>query len=557
MSKENLKRDILVTNALPYANGPLHLGHLLEHIQSDIWVRFQRLLGNRCTYICGEDAHGTSIMLKAEELKISPESLISQVQESHLKDFKGFYISHDNYHTTHSDENQFYSETIFNRLLEKGYIESREVDQLFDSEKKIFLSDRYVKGTCPKCGADDQYGDNCEECSTTYSALELINPVSIFTNSKPEIKKSEHLFFKLSDLQSEIKDWLSNSDLQPQVLNKLSEWIDSELKDWDISRDEPYFGFSIPGYPGKYFYVWLDAPIGYLASHKNYLDKINKAEEFNKYWAKESKTELYHFIGKDIMYFHTLFFPAMLLKSDFRQPSGVFIHGFLTVDGKKMSKSRGTFILASTYLEFLDPEYLRYYFAAKLSTGIDDIDLNLKDFQLRVNSDIIGKFLNIGSRTAKFINKSFNNKLSKNLHEEELIKKFVKHSSVIADAYEKREYSRAIREIMYLADKANQYIDRMEPWVLERDNSKKDLVHSICTTSLNLFRLLSIMLSPVLPELTDKIFKFLEVNAPTWEDMNNVITNKDIKTYQPLLTRIDPERVKEIKKKSKEETWKI
>ena len=348
MSKENSKRDILVTNALPYANGPLHIGHLLEHIQSDIWVRYQRLIGNNCTYICGEDAHGTAIMLKAEENKLSPEELIEQVKISHMEDFLAFNISHDNYHTTHSEENRFFSETIFTRLKEKGFIEEKEIEQLFDTERQIFLSDRYVKGTCPSCGAEDQYGDNCEICSSTYSATDLIDPISVITETKPEIKKSSHLFFKLSDLKSEIKDWLNNALVPRQALNKLSEWIDGDLKDWNISRDEPYFGFKIPGYPGKYFYVWLDAPIGYLASHKNYLDKLHKAEDFDLYWGIDSKAELYHFIGKDIMYFHALFFPAMLLKSDFRQPSGVFIHGFLTVDGQKMSKSRGTFILAST-----------------------------------------------------------------------------------------------------------------------------------------------------------------------------------------------------------------
>ena len=552
MSKDNLKKEILVTNALPYSNGPLHLGHLLEHIQSDIWVRFQRLIGNTCTYLCGEDAHGTSIMLKAEELNISPEELINKVSKSHLEDLKGFYISHDNYHTTHSEENRFYSETIFNRLLEKGYIESKVIEQLFDTEKEMFLADRYVQGTCPKCNAKDQYGDNCEVCSSTYSASELIEPISVLTNSKPQIKKSEHLFFKLSSLQNEIKDWLSKSEIQQQALNKLSEWVDSDLKDWDISRDEPYFGFRIPNHPGKFFYVWLDAPIGYLASHKNFLDKNNKTEEFDKYWNKESSTMLYHFIGKDIMYFHALFFPVMLLKSDFRQPNGVFIHGFLTVNGEKMSKSRGTFILAKTYLESLDPEYLRYYFAAKLSTGIDDIDLNFDDFQLRVNSDVIGKFINIGSRTAKFINKRFNNKLSESLHEQEIIQKFISKSSLVADAYEKREYSKAIKEIMILADQANQYIDRMEPWTLDREDSNKELVHSICTTSLNLFRLLTIMLSPVLPQLSAKIYKFLCIKPPLWEEMEMLLTDKLISTYEPLLTRIDANKIDEIKEKSKE-----
>ncbi len=552
MSKENSKRDILVTNALPYANGPLHIGHLLEHIQSDIWVRYQRLIGNNCTYICGEDAHGTAIMLKAEENKLSPEELIEQVKKSHMEDFLAFNISHDNYHTTHSEENRFFSEIIFTRLKEKGFIEEREIEQLFDTERQIFLSDRYVKGTCPSCGAEDQYGDNCEICSSTYSATDLIDPISVITETKPEIKKSSHLFFKLSDLKSEIKDWLDNALVPRQALNKLSEWIDGDLKDWNISRDEPYFGFKIPGYPGKYFYVWLDAPIGYLASHKNYLDKLHKAEDFDLYWGIDSKAELYHFIGKDIMYFHALFFPAMLLKSDFRQPSGVFIHGFLTVDGQKMSKSRGTFILASTYREILDPVYLRYYFAAKLGTGVDDIDLNLEDFCQRANSDLVGKFINIGSRTAKFINENFKNKLSKTVHNEALINEFIDRSSVISEAYENREFNKAIREIMFLADKANRYIDKMEPWVLFKDKKNKELVQSVCTTSLNLFRLMAIMLSPVIPTLSEKIYLFLNIKFPQWNDMNKILLNHEIGVYKPLLTRIEMDKIEKIREKSKE-----
>ena len=552
MSKENSKRDILVTNALPYANGPLHIGHLLEHIQSDIWVRYQRLIGNNCTYICGEDAHGTAIMLKAEENKLSPEELIEQVKISHMEDFLAFNISHDNYHTTHSEENRFFSEIIFTRLKEKGFIEEREIEQLFDTERQIFLSDRYVKGTCPSCGAEDQYGDNCEICSSTYSATDLIDPISVITETKPEIKKSSHLFFKLSHLKSEIKDWLDNALVPRQALNKLSEWIDGDLKDWNISRDEPYFGFKIPGYPGKYFYVWLDAPIGYLASHKNYLDKLHKAEDFDLYWGIDSKAELYHFIGKDIMYFHALFFPAMLLKSDFRQPSGVFIHGFLTVDGQKMSKSRGTFILASTYREILDPVYLRYYFAAKLGTGVDDIDLNLEDFCQRANSDLVGKFINIGSRTAKFINENFKNKLSKTVHNEALINEFIDRSSVISEAYENREFNKAIREIMFLADKANRYIDKMEPWVLFKDKKNKELVQSVCTTSLNLFRLMAIMLSPVIPTLSEKIYLFLNIKFPQWNDMNKILLNHEIGVYKPLLTRIEMDKIEKIREKSKE-----
>jgi len=552
MSKDNSKRDILVTNALPYANGPLHLGHLLEHIQSDIWVRYQRFQGNNCTYICGEDAHGTSIMLKAEEEGVSPEELIKEVRISHEEDLKAFNISYDNYHTTHSDENQFYSETIFSRLKDKGLIEEKEIEQLYDTEKELFLSDRYVQGTCPHCEADKQYGDNCEVCSSTYSAIDLINPISVLTNTKPKLKKSLHLFFKLSSLKEEIKEWLNSSQVPSQALNKLSEWTDGEIKDWDISRDAPYFGFKIPGHNNKYFYVWLDAPIGYLASHKNYLDKLKRSEEFDDYWKPGSKAELYHFIGKDIMYFHALFFPAMLLKSEFRQPDGVFIHGFLTVNGEKMSKSRGTFILAKTYHQALDPEYIRYYFAAKLGTGVGDIDLNLDDFLQRVNSDVVGKFINIGSRTANFINEGFSNKLSSNLHEEALIQDFLDQASVISEAYEKREFSKAIREIMVLADKANQYIDRMEPWILSKDKKNKELVQSVCTTALNLFRLLTIMLNPVVPNLCSRVYSFLNIEEPKWDQMDELLLNHEISTYKPLLTRIEKEKIEQIKQKSKE-----
>ena len=552
MSKNNSKRAILVTNALPYANGDLHLGHILEHIQSDIWVRYQRLQGNNCTYICGEDAHGTSIMLKAEEQGISPEELIEQVRISHEKDLKAFNISYDNYHTTHSEENRYYSESIFKCLKEEGLIEEKKIEQLYDTEKGLFLSDRYVKGTCPSCKSENQYGDNCEQCSSAYSAVDLIDPISALTNTKPELKESMHLFFKLSALKVEIKSWLKSAQIAPQAINKLSEWTESEIKDWDISRDAPYFGFEIPGYKDKFFYVWLDAPIGYLASHKNYLDKIKKPEEFNYYWDSDSSAELYHFIGKDIMYFHALFFPAMLLKSNFRQPNGVFIHGFLTVDSEKMSKSRGTFILAKTYQEILDPEYLRYYFAAKLSTGIDDIDLNLKDFQQRTNSDLVGKFINIGSRTANFINKNFNNKLSGNLHEESLIQEFIDRASIISEAYEKREFSKAIREIMDLADKANQYIDKMEPWNLIKEEKNKELVQSVCTTSLNLFRLLAIMLNPVIPKICSRIYGFLNINEPLWSDVNKILINHEITTYKPLLTRIEKEKIEQIVLRSKE-----
>ena len=552
MSKDKSNRDILVTNALPYANGPLHLGHILEHIQSDIWVRYQKLIGNYCTYICGEDAHGTSIMLKAEELDISPEELIDRVKKSHLEDLEAFDIDYDNFYTTHSEENKFYSELIFKRLKEQNLVEEKEIEQLYDTEKKLFLSDRYIKGQCPKCGAKDQYGDNCEACSTTYSATELLNPTSVITNSQPELKKSKHLFFKLSNLKKEIKEWLDNARISKQARNKLLEWVDGEIKDWDISRDKPYFGFKIPGYTDQYFYVWLDAPIGYLASHKNYLDKKNQSEAFEDFWNSDSVKELYHFIGKDIMYFHALFFPVMLLKANFRQPNGVFIHGFLTVDSEKMSKSRGTFILAKTFHKNLDPEYLRYYFAAKLNSGVEDIDLNLTDFYQRVNSDLIGKFINIGSRTAKFINDNFHNKLSLNPHNEELINEFINRSPVVHQAYEQREYSKAIREIMRLADKANQYIDKMQPWVLIKDKDNNELVQSVCTTSLNLFRLLAIMLIPVLPKLTTRVFEFLSIQTPVWEEIDVLLLDHKISKYKPLLTRIDEANIEKIRKQTKE-----
>ena len=470
---------------------------------------------------------------------------------SHEQDFKAFNISHDNYHTTHSDENRHYSETIFMRLKEEGLIEEREIEQLYDTEKGLFLSDRYVKGTCPSCKSENQYGDNCEVCSSAYSAVDLIDPVSVITNTKPELKKSTHLFFKLSVLKEEIKNWLNSAQVVPQAINKLSEWTESEIKDWDISRDAPYFGFEIPEYENKFFYVWLDAPIGYLASHKNYLDKLKKPEDFNHYWDSDSTAELYHFIGKDIMYFHTLFFPAMLLKSNFRQPNGVFIHGFLTVDSEKMSKSRGTFILAKTYLDNLDPEYLRYYFATKLGPGVDDVDLNLEDFKQRVNSDLVGKFINIGSRSAKFINKDFNNALASQLHNPELVKEFITIASSIKVLYETRDFNKAMREIMSLADKANQYVDKMQPWVLSKTNPKDEVVQQICTTSLNLFRILAIMLKPVTPELANKIATFFNDDAYTWNSIDEPLLEQNINQFKPLLGRIDDQNIEQLIKPEK------
>lgn len=545
------KREILVTSALPYANGELHLGHLLEQIQTDIWVRYQKLIGNQCTYVCAEDAHGTPIMLKAEQMGISPEELIDEQYEHHLRDSKGFLIEHDNYHSTHSEENKFFSELIFQRCMEAGYIKEKEIDQLFDTKKKIFLSDRYVKGGCPECKADNQFGDNCEICGKTYLATDLINPLSELSGSAPEIKKSNHLFFKLSNLQQEIKDWLDNSKIQEQSINKLHEWID-DLRDWDISRDKPYFGFEIPNYPEKYFYVWLDAPIGYLASHKNLLDRKNDSLGFDKYWSEGSSTELYHFIGKDIIYFHALFFPAMLLKSGFRQPTGVFAHGFLTIEGKKMSKSRGTYILADTYLRHLDPQYLRYYFASKLTNGIEDIDLNFDDFIQKTNSDVIGKYINLASRSSNFINKYFNNKLAKIDSNHELLSLSKQLSESIYTHYENREFSKAIKDIMTFADKTNQFFDNKTPWDLIKDDNKHQEVHEICTLTLIAFKDISIFLSPILPNLYAEVLIFLNLDDCGWKGLENNLSGHKINKYDALFTRIDKETVEKIKNESKE-----
>ena len=551
MSLKEKNRKILVTSALPYANSPLHLGHIMESVQTDIWVRFQKINGHECTYVCADDAHGTPIMLKAEELKITPEELIAQIYKDHKESLENFNIDHANFHSTHSEENKELSELIFRRLEEKNLIESRVIKQLFDKEKDMFLSDRYIKGTCPKCKADDQYGDNCEVCSGTYDATELLKPISVLSESIPEVRDSEHLFFKLSGLKDSINTWIDNSFVQPQVINKLSEWLDGELKDWDISRDKPYFGFSIPGHENKYFYVWLDAPIGYLASHKNYLDKIGDTETFKECWKPNSEYEIYHFIGKDIMYFHTLFFPAMLKHSDFKTPDGVFVHGFLTLNGEKMSKSRGTFILAKTYLDNLDPEYLRYYFATKLGPGVDDVDLNLEDFKQRVNSDLVGKFINIGSRSAKFINKDFNNTLASQLHNPELVKEFIETASNIKILYEARDFNKAMREIMSLADKANKYVDKMQPWVLSKTNPTDEVVQQICTTSLNLFRILAIMLTPVTPELTNKIAVFFKDDAYTWNSIDEPVLEQNINQFKSLLGRIEDQSIDQLIKSEK------
>ena len=546
MTQYSEKRSILVTSALPYANAPLHLGHILEHTQTDIWVRFQKLTGNDCVYVCADDAHGTPIMLRAEELKITPEELISQIFEDHKSTFKDYRISHDNFHTTHSEENRELSESIYNSIDSKGLIEKKLINQLFDTSREMFLSDRYVKGQCPECGAIDQYGDNCEKCSATYNAIDLQNPISVLTGTEPIIKESEHMFFKLSDLKDQIIDWLDRSNIQEPVRNKLNEWLDGELKDWDISRDAPYFGFKIPGYEDKYFYVWLDAPIGYLASHLNYLKQTNQESLFEDYWKPDSTSEVFHFIGKDIMYFHTLFFPVMLANANLKTPDGVFVHGFLTLNGEKMSKSRGNFISAEDYIETLDPDYLRYFFASKLGTGVDDIDLNLEDFKQKNNSDLVNKYANIASRSAKFINKNFDGRLSSHLDTPELYEEFKEAAKDIANLYEKLEFSKASREIMSLADKANQYVDSKQPWILIKENGNENLVQSICTTSVNLFRVLTIMLMPIIPGFTKNALEFLNETELSWQDIDNPLLDCNVEDFKAIITRIDDSQINKL-----------
>ncbi|MDN3638857.1 methionine--tRNA ligase [Simiduia curdlanivorans] len=532
------RRQILVTSALPYANGSLHLGHLLEHIQTDIWVRFQQTRGHECTYVCADDAHGTAIMLKAEELGISPEAHIENMKAEHMADFKGFLINHHNYHSTHSDENKVLSGLIYERLKANGHIASRSITQAFDPEKQLFLADRYIKGSCPKCKTEDQYGDNCEACGATYSPADLINPRSVISGATPIAKDSEHFFFRLPAFQDFLKDWTRAGHLQTEVANKLAEWLDSGLQEWDISRDAPYFGFEIPGETNKFFYVWLDAPIGYMASHKNLCDRTG--QDWDAYWKPDSTAELYHFIGKDIVNFHALFWPAMLSSAQFRTPTKVCVHGFLTVNGKKMSKSRGTFINASSYLEHLNPEYLRYYFAAKLTAGVDDLDLNMDDFVGRVNSDLVGKVVNIASRTAKFVQKS-GGVLAAN-PEPELWAKFVDAGENIAALYEAREFSKAMRDIMALADIANEYIAAKAPWSLAKQEGTEAEVLAICSLGINMFRALLTYLKPVLPVLTAEAETFLGETL-NWDAPLSYRAGSAINEFKPLLTRIDPKAV--------------
>ena len=543
------KRRILVTSALPYANGEIHLGHLLEYIQTDIWVRFQKMQGNECHYVCADDAHGTPIMLKANEMGIDPEELIAEVSKRHQADFKDFNIEFSQFHSTHSDENRYFSELIYSRLKESGFIKTRVISQAFDPEKEMFLPDRFIKGECPKCGADDQYGDNCEVCGATYSTTELKNARSVVSGAVPVEKDSEHYFFDLPQFEQQLKDWTNAGHLQDEVSNKLAEWFDQGLQQWDISRDKPYFGFKIPGTEDKYFYVWLDAPIGYMASFKKLCDKSDL--EFDDFFEKGSDTELYHFIGKDIVYFHALFWPATLIGSNFRTPNAIFAHGFLSVNGQKMSKSRGTFIQARTYLETLNPECLRYYYAYKLSSKIDDIDLNLEDFKQRVNSDLVGKVVNIASRSASFVVKKFDKELSNNCCEQELYDEFVAASSEIAGHYEDRNFGQAMRSIMKLADKANQYIDEKKPWQLAKEEGKMQEVHEITSLAINLFRVLMTYLKPVLPEMAEKSEAFLNVDSLNWDDMKSPILGHQINKFKQLMTRIEDEQIEAMIESSK------
>ncbi len=537
------QRKILVTSALPYANGPIHLGHLVEYIQTDIWVRFQKQRGHQCTYVCADDAHGTPIMLKADQLGMSPQQLIDQVSAEHQRDFSGFLVNFDNYYSTHSDENRQFAELIYTRLRDAGHIARRTITQAYDPEKEMFLPDRFIKGECPKCDAADQYGDSCEACGATYSPTELKNAYSAVSGAKPIEKDSEHYFFKLEDFEPFLKGWV-DSHVQPQMKHKLNEWFESGLQQWDISRDAPYWGFEIPDAPGKYFYVWLDAPIGYMASFKNWCDK--NGVDFDDYWSKESDAELYHFIGKDIAYFHTLFWPAELEGAGFRTPTGVFCHGFLTVNGQKMSKSRGTFIMAETYLKHLQPEYLRYYFAAKLGSGIDDIDLSLDDFRLRVNADLVNKVVNIASRCAGFIAKKFDGMLDSNLDDAALYQEALAAGERVADSYEKREYARAMREIMALADKANQYIDAKEPWLLAKQEGKEAEVQACCSMGINLFRVILSYLAPVLPEVAKQSLDFLNIDTLDWDAVKSPLLNHKINKFKPLMKRIEPEAVEAV-----------
>ena len=544
-------KKILVTCALPYANGSIHLGHMLEHIQADIWVRYQRMRGNEVYFICADDAHGTPIMLKAQQMGIAPEQMIAEMSQEHQNDFAGFNISYDNYHSTHSEENRELSELIYTRLKENGFIKNRTISQLYDPEKGMFLPDRFVKGTCPKCKSPDQYGDNCEVCSATYSPTELIDPKSVVSGATPVLRDSEHFFFDLPEFSAMLQAWTRSGALQEQVANKMQEWFESGLQQWDISRDAPYFGFEIPGAPGKYFYVWLDAPIGYMGSFKNLCDKRGDID-FDAFWQKDSETELYHFIGKDIVYFHSLFWPAMLEGSNFRKPNNLFVHGYVTVNGAKMSKSRGTFIKASTWLQHLDADSLRYYYAAKLSSRIDDIDLNLEDFVQRVNADIVNKVVNLASRNAGFINKRFGGKLSAELADPALYQSFVDASASIAEAWQSREFGRAVREIMAMADVANRYVDEQAPWVVAKQEGRDADLQAICSMGINMFRVLMTWLKPVLPSLSERAEAFLNQEL-SWDGIAQPLRDHTLSAFKALYNRVEMDKVNALIEASKED----
>ena len=545
-------RKILVTSALPYANGSIHLGHMLEYIQTDMWVRFQKHRGNQCTYVCADDAHGSAIMLRAEKEGITPEQLIANVQAEHSADFAEFLVDFDNFHSTHAEENRELSSAIYIKLREAGHIATRSITQYFDPEKKMFLADRFIKGTCPKCGAEDQYGDNCEKCGATYAPTDLKNPKSAISGATPVLKDSEHFFFKLPDFDAMLKSWTRSGALQDAVANKIAEWLDAGLQQWDISRDAPYFGFEIPDAPGKYFYVWLDAPIGYMASFKNLCARRPELD-FDAYWAKDSTAELYHFIGKDIVNFHALFWPAMLEGAGYRKPTAINVHGYLTVNGQKMSKSRGTFIKARTYLDHLSPEYLRYYYASKLGRGVDDLDLNLEDFVQKVNSDLVGKVVNIASRCAGFIQKGNAGILIEGNAAPELTDAFLEAAPSIAEAYEARDFARAMREIMGLADRANAWIADKAPWAMAKVEGKQDEVQAVCALGINLFRQLIIFLKPVLPVLAADAEAFLNVEPLTWDDHRVLLANHQLNAFKPLMTRIDSVKVQAMTDASKED----
>lgn len=539
----NSQRKILVTSALPYANGPIHLGHMLEYIQTDIWSRFQKLRGHECHYICADDAHGTPIMLKAQQMGIAPEEMIAQVQKEHEKDFADFNIQFDNFHSTHSEENRELASEIYVKLRDSGYIKTKTISQLFDPEKSMFLPDRFVKGTCPKCKSEDQYGDNCDNCGATYSTTDLLNPYSAVSGATPVMKDTEHFFFDLPAFEGMLKEWINSGSLQQEMANKLSEWFEQGLQQWDISRDAPYFGFEIPDAPGKFFYVWLDAPIGYMGSFKNLCDKRDDLN-FDDFWSQDSTAEVYHFIGKDIVYFHSLFWPAMLEGAGLRKPTSVYAHGYVTVNGAKMSKSKGTFIKARTYLDNLDPEYLRYYYAAKLSSRIDDLDLNLEDFAQRVNSDLVGKLVNLASRTAGFISKRFDGKLAK-IADSSLTDSFIAKQETIANLYETREYGKAMREIMALADVANAYVADAAPWQLIKDEAKQEEAHQVCSNALNLFRILVTYLKPVLPKLAADVETFLKMEL-TWDNINADLAGHEIAKFKALMQRIEMKSIEAI-----------